>query len=154
MGKSYKGRHRLDPGLRCDRLYVELSDKGNVARYRTHEDLRTSWPLVILPTVRQGMEIPEVTNNAWAQPSPLGGSGRPESRPVNMPIPCAENSCGPQTRVGKTHQTHHTHPAIPDKPLQTHLMKLSWNQSHIMSLVSLVSFIPLHLHRPRNNHHG
>jgi hypothetical protein len=37
---------------------------------RTHEDLKTSWPLGILPTVGQDLEIPEVTNSTWASPAP------------------------------------------------------------------------------------
>jgi hypothetical protein len=37
---------------------------------RTHEDLKTSWLLDILPTVRQGVEIPKVTNSEWASPAP------------------------------------------------------------------------------------
>ena len=47
--------------------------------------------------------------------SSLGGSGRPESRPVNMPMPCAEISSRPQTRVKQTHQTHQTHPTHPSQ---------------------------------------
>src|SRR5918996_5858573 len=44
--------------------------KGLSPDIRTHEDLKSSWPLGILPPVRQGMEIPEVTNSAWASPAP------------------------------------------------------------------------------------
>jgi hypothetical protein len=72
----------------------------------------------------------------------LGGGGRPESRPGNMPMPYARNWCTLQTRVKETHQTHLTLPEIPCLIQQTHLLKSQYPQLLIMLEVSLVSFIP------------
>jgi hypothetical protein len=37
---------------------------------QTPKDLKNLWPVGILPTASQAVEIPEVTNRAWASPAP------------------------------------------------------------------------------------
>lgn len=151
--KAIRGDPALTHGLRRDRLCLERSDGGNGRRQSN-----TSTPQHLVssgsPTRCQPGNRDFTSDQEGMDHQIRGRKWWPGIAAGERATACGENSCTPQTRLGKTHQTHHTRPAILNLPRQTHLMKSQ--KCHVLTtrVVSLVSFIRSRLILGRKYHRG